>query len=60
MNDNRYTGIHVLHVTTTVTIMMAKSSKLSYIDQGSETIISSSALYATGHVSLHDKPSHLM
>ena len=43
MDDNRYTGIHVLNVTTT--IMMANNVNTvqkNYIDQGSEINISSS------------------
>ena len=48
------TGIHVLHVTTTITMAdnVTNTVQKSYIDQGSETNISSAPLYATGHVRL--------
>ena len=40
--------------------MLTNTVQKNYIDQGSEINISSSLVYATGHVSLHDRPRHFM
>ena len=63
MDDNQYTGIHVLNVTTT--IIMANnvnqhSSKELHAYVRTQKPTSLPLLYATGHVSLHDRPRHFV